>query len=620
MTHLELLAPARNLDIGIAAIDCGADAVYIAAEAFGARQDAGNSIEDIAALCRYAHKFGVRIFVTVNTILFDDELSRAGDLLEAVAAAGADALIVQDPAILLLARERGVTIPMHASTQCAIRTPERARFLESLGFSRLVLERELTLQQIRAVSEAVRAEIECFVHGAVCVCYNGQCYLSEAIEGRSANRGRCIQACRSLYDLVDGDGNVLVKDKALLSLKDMNLIGRLEDLAEAGACSFKIEGRLKNRSYVMNTVRAYSDALDDLCRRHPDRWSRSSSGRVQSGFTPDLTKTFNRGYTELLLDGRQRGLSSMDIPKSTGEYIGTVTAVQTGPGSFRTTVRTACTLSNGDGFCFAGDKGEVIGFRGDVCQGNTILSRPVPGLRAGVRLYRNISAAFEKQLRASQGVREIAVQTDICIREKEILAEARSEDGRIVSVTLPVPEENARDKERMETILRGQLGKKTAHYAFRTGALRNLRPDGSLPLMGASFLNGIRRRLADQLDGIPCRMVPLGEGRIGNVPAPETATYKENIANARTEALYRSLGSQTVEKAFECTFKPGAELMRSKYCIRFELGLCPVHQGARESGPLYLVNNGRKLRLGFDCKACEMTVYMNSSKRSTSPK
>ena len=620
MTHLELLAPARNLDIGIAAIDCGADAVYIAAEAFGARQDAGNSIDDIAALCRYAHQYGVRIFVTVNTILFDDELSRAGDLLEAVAAAGSDALIVQDPAVLLLARERGVNLPMHASTQCAIRTPERARFLEGLGFSRLVLERELSLEEIRAVSEAVDAEIEVFVHGAVCVCYNGQCYLSEAIEGRSANRGRCIQACRSLYDLVDGDGKVLVRGKALLSLKDMNFLGRLEDLAEAGACSFKIEGRLKSRSYVMNTVRAYSDALDELCRRHPDRWARSSFGRVQAGFTPDLSKTFNRGYTELLLDGRQRGMSSMDIPKSNGEFIGTVLAVKTGGSTSRTTVRTDCILSNGDGFCFADDKGEVIGFRGDVCEGKNIISKPVPGLKAGMRLYRNISADFERRLRAGQGRREIDVHVDVLIREMDLLVEARSEDGRHVALTVPVAGETARDQARMEAMLRGQLSKKTEHYAFHVDKVCHLREDHALPLMSAAFLNGIRRDLAGKLSEIPCRMIPLGEGHIGNIPSPEKVSYKENIANARTEALYRSLGTREVGMAFECGHPDGAELMRSKYCIRYELGLCPVHQTAPESGPLYLVNNGRRLRLGFDCKACEMTVYMNSNTRSTSPK
>ena len=255
MNQLELLAPARDLQIGIAAIDCGADAVYIAGPRFGARQAAGNGIEDIKALCDYAHKFGARIFVTLNTILYDDELEDAWEQMEAVRKAGADALIVQDMAIAAMAQERGYSIPLHASTQCAIRTPEQAAFLEKVGFTRLVLERELSLEQIKAIRAAVSCELEFFVHGALCVCYSGQCYLSEHIAGRSANRGACIQACRSRYDLTDGSGKVLVKDKALLSLKDYNLRRRMEELADAGICSFKIEGRLKNASYVRNVVR-----------------------------------------------------------------------------------------------------------------------------------------------------------------------------------------------------------------------------------------------------------------------------------------------------------------------------------------------------------------------------
>ena len=609
MTHLELLAPARTLDIGIAAIDCGADAVYIAAGEFGARQDAGNSVEDIATLCSYAHRFGVRIFVTVNTILFDDELERVGDLVEALAKAGADALIVQDPAVLSLARERGVKIPMHASTQCSIRTPERARFLESLGVSRRVLERELTLQEIRAVSEAVAAEIEVFVHGAVCVCYNGQCYLSQAIEGRSANRGRCIQACRSLYDLVDGKGNTLVRSKALLSLRDMNLLGRLEDLARAGACSFKIEGRLKNRSYVMNTVKAYSEALDALCRAYPTEFARAAYGHGTTAFAPDLGKTFNRGYSTLLLDGRQRNLSAMDIAKSTGELAGTVAAVRETGNNCRITLRDCpLALANGDGFCFADSRGEVIGFRGDICSGNVIQCKAVTGLRTGMRLYRNVSADFERRLRAEKGKREMDVHVDILLKAAEILAEARSEDGRQVAIAVPSPEETARDRQRMETMIRSQLSKKTDIYAFKTDRIRSLRADGSLPLLGAAFLNDIRRQLAAMLNAEPCRRIPLGEGSVRDVPAPKRISYKENVANHLAEETYRRRGAVEIDKAYECTPAPGAELMRSKYCIRYELGLCPVHQGAAETGPLYLENNGRRLRLGFDCARCEMTV------------
>ena len=264
MRALELLAPARTADIGVAAVDCGADAVYIAGPAFGARQAAGNPVSDIRRLCGYAHRFGARIYVTFNTLVYEEEIPQARRLLQELQDAGVDALIVQDAAVTRLAPEGMI---LHASTQCAIRTPEKARFTESLGYGRLVLERELSLAQIRAVREAVDAELECFVHGALCVCYSGQCYLSEHLAGRSANRGACVQACRSLYDLEDADGKVLVKNKALLSLKDFNLIGRLEDLAEAGADSFKIEGRLKSASYVQNVVRAYSDALDALGRR-----------------------------------------------------------------------------------------------------------------------------------------------------------------------------------------------------------------------------------------------------------------------------------------------------------------------------------------------------------------
>ena len=382
MRALELLAPARTADIGVAAIGCGADAVYIAGPAFGARQAAGNPVEDIRRLCDYAHRFGVRIYVTFNTLVYEEEIPQARRLLQELKDAGVDALIVQDAAVTRLAPEGMI---LHASTQCALRTPEKARFTESLGYGRLVLERELSLEQIKAIREAVDAELEVFVHGALCVCYSGQCYLSEHLAGRSANRGACVQACRSLYDLEDADGHVLARNKALLSLKDFDLIHRLEDLAEAGADSFKIEGRLKSISYVRNVVRAYSDALDALVRRYPDRYRRASFGTLRGGFKPDLKKTFNRDYTELFLDGKRGEWSSMEAPKSMGEYIGTVERLR--PGTV--TVKPAdpgLSLHNGDGFAFVGRDGEIVGFRGDVCEGFTIRCKDVDGSKPGLRL------------------------------------------------------------------------------------------------------------------------------------------------------------------------------------------------------------------------------------------
>ena len=621
--NLELLAPARTADIGIAAIDCGADAVYIAGPAFGARQAAGNPVEDIRRLCDYAHRFGVRIYVTFNTLVYEEEIPQARRLLQELQEAGVDALIVQDAAVTRLAPEGMI---LHASTQCAIRTPEKARFTESLGYGRLVLERELSLDQIRAIRDAVDAELEVFVHGALCVCYSGQCYLSEHLAGRSANRGACIQACRSLYDLEDGDGKVLARNKALLSLKDFNLIHRLEDLAEAGADSFKIEGRLKSISYVRNVVRAYSEALDALVRRYPDRYRRASFGTPRGGFTPDLKKTFNRDYTELFLDGIRGSWASMDAPKSMGEYIGTVTSVR--PGAL--TVKPAdagLALHNGDGFAFVGRDGGIVGFRGDVCEGFTIRCKDVPGLKEGMRLYRNIDADFERKLEAARPVREIGVSVQVHLRPDSLdtsrpapvdssrhdrprpviclTVEASSEDGRTASVTAPASFDPARDEERMLETIRTQLAKRSGIYAF---SVSEVEADGPVPFMPAAFLNGIRRQLAETLDAQPVPMLPLRKGVIRPDAAPEALTYKDNLANSIAREIYRERGASQMEDAYELTHRDGVEYMRTKYCLRHELGLCPKLRPGTRPDPLYLLNNGRRLRLDFDCKACEMTV------------
>ena len=569
MRALELLAPARTADIGIAAVDCGADAVYIAGPAFGARQAAGNPVEDIRRLCEYAHRFGARIYVTFNTLVYEEEIPQARRLLQELQDAGVDALIVQDAAVTRLAPEGLI---LHASTQCAIRTPEKARFTESLGYGRLVLERELSLEQIRAIRDAVDAELEVFVHGALCVCYSGQCYLSEHLAGRSANRGACVQACRSLYDLEDGEGKVLARNKALLSLKDFNLIHRLEDLAEAGADSFKIEGRLKSISYVRNVVRAY--------------------------------KTFNRDYTELFLDGVRGSWSSMDAPKSMGEYIGTIASVRPGALTVKP-VDAGLALHNGDGFAFVGKDGGIVGFRGDVCEGFTIRCKEVPGLKEGMRLYRNIDADFERKLEANRPVREIGVSVRVRLTGGTLAADAESEDGRKASITSPASFDAARDTARMLETVRVQLAKHSGIYAFTVDSVD---VDGPVPFMPAAFLNGVRRQLAEALDAQPVPMLPLRKGVVRPDVAPDALTYKDNLANSVARDLYRERGALQMEDAYELSHRDGVEYMRTKYCLRHELGLCPKQRPGTRPDSLFLLNNGRRLRLDFDCRNCEMTV------------
>lgn len=688
MKFLELLAPARNADIGIAAIDCGADAVYIAGPAFGARQAAGNSMEDIRRLTEYAHRFGARIFLTLNTILFDNELAEAERLLAEAKDAGVDAIIAQDLAVWKL-----TDLPVHASTQCAIRTPEKARLYEGIGASRLVLEREMSLDQIRAIRSSVDCELEFFVHGALCVCYSGQCYMSERIAGRSANRGECIQACRSLYDLVDEDGNVLVRNKALLSLKDYNLKDRLKDLAEAGICSFKIEGRLKNISYVRNVVRAYSLALDELVAANPEKLRRVSFGRSEGGFTPDLAKTFNRGYTQLFLDGKRSGnWSSMDAPKSIGEEVGTVVSIAPMRQNFSNGKRPSeenititlrmknpgDRLQNGDGFSFLSKgRGEIVGFRGDVCQGNRITCRNVTGLYPGAKLYRNLSNAFEKELESNLPVRTIPVSVNISVIVVPVTStspgaeedrspslpkrlseptyslkiNAVSQDGRSVKLEREAGHNAAENPERMRGMFATQISKATGIYSFTLHSLEVETPDGSLPFLPTSALNAIRRDLAAALEEMPCRAIPLpvnqAPSRTGNAEYPvlepdvlsqvqdiqETTSngphlsYKANIANHTARKIYMSLGASRTDDAFEISHRPDAELMRTKYCIRYELGLCPVHQAGRQHGRanhtsgmvnppipssrktnLYLTNNGKRYHLAFDCANCEMVV------------
>ncbi len=678
MKYLELLAPAKNIEIGIAAIDCGADAVYIAGPAFGARQAAGNSIDDIARLCEYAHKFGVRIFLTVNTILYDNELEEAYRTMCRAEDAGVDAFIVQDLAVLKMADGgpdgdgRRIRLPLHASTQCAIREPHKALFYKDLGFSRLVLERELPLSEVEAISKATGCEIEFFVHGALCVCYSGQCYMSEHIAGRSANRGECIQACRSRYDLLDKSGHILVKNKSLLSLKDYNLIGRLEDLAEAGVTSFKIEGRLKNISYVKNTVRAYSEAIDKLIASHPDKYSRASFGRVSNGFTPELEKTFNRGYTELFLDGKRGMWSSMDSAKGMGESIGMIRAIRP-CGHNEMTIQvdfgkvrngTTPVLHNGDGFASINSHGEVVGFRGDICSGNIIQCKSVQGLNAGSPLFRNISAEFEKKLDANSCRRLINIDTDVAISGSSetgflITAKATAEDGRQISHSENAGNTVAENRDRMCALIESQFSKANNSCQFSLHKLDVSTDKGDMPFASTAFLNSIRRTLAEKLEVVPISARPMLNLREGlcsldvsidkaryshaeathttirvsadkntgspaeiqygdikeNQFLPEHLDYSYNIANRLSREVYMAHGAKSADPAYELSHTVAAELMRTKYCVRHELGLCPKQGKVQKSEPMFLRNNGQVFVLKFDCGRCEMTVTSEEKRK-----
>ena len=658
MRELELLAPARNIEIGIAAIDCGADAVYLAGPSFGARQAAGNSVEDIRELCSYAHRFGARVFVTLNTILFDSELQEAFDLAVKLQEAGVDALIVQDFALLSFEAEHPerLSIPLHASTQCSIRSVEDARRADALGFSRIVLERELPLSTVKDICAAVSCEVEAFVHGALCVCYSGQCYLSEMLSGRSANRGECVQACRSRYDLVNARGELvrrpaelaagrsghgapvkagkpLAANRTLLSLRDLNLLERLPQMTDAGVDSFKIEGRLKSISYVRNIVAAYSQALDTLVASEPEKYRRASFGRVEYGFIPSPGKSFNRGFTQLFFNGKRGSWACLDAGKALGEAVGVVSGVSRTRDGFKVSLRPLSEegvrasqkalpkFSNGDGFSFIGVDGKEHGFRADICEGAILCCSRVESLAPGVMLYRNLDTAFEKELEKG-AVRRIPVEISVAFTQTgtgrfEVKASALSEDGRTAEVTESVDTEPARNRERMLGLMEAQLGKSAGEFMFSLGSLQG---DETLPMLSSAQLNGIRRSLAEKLSALPAKSRKINRSQIRtelpeNLKLPEKITYKSDVANSLAEGLYRRLGAETVEPAYELGHQKGAELMRSKYCILHELGYCrKTTQYAALAAAndirdgLYLRNNGRLLSLDFDCARCEMVV------------
>ena len=598
MTPLELLAPAKNLECGIAAIDHGADAVYIGAPRFGARAAAGNSIDDIRQLCDYAHPFGVKVFVTVNTILYDDELEATRQLLLDLETAGVDAILVQDMALLSIFN-RPSSMALHASTQTDNRTPEKVRWLRSLGFSRAVLARELSVEEIAKIhTEVPDMPLEVFVHGALCVSFSGLCYASQHCFQRSANRGECAQFCRMRFSLVDADGKEIEHERYLLSLKDMNQSDHLLELIEAGATSFKIEGRLKDAAYVKNVTAAYSQRLDAIIRQHPEKYCRASQGRCDYTFTPDLNRTFNRGYTTYFLHGRQPNIASFDTPKAIGEFVGTVKEIR--GESFN--VAGVASFANGDGLCFQnGDRLE--GFRANRVEGNRIFPYKMPqGLRPGMRLYRNNDQEFERLLSGQSARRKIPVSLSLraVVEGYELTAH--------ISPHLPLTIHLYCDHQKAQKSPRENLVRQLSRLGDTIYECSDVDiPDDFDYFIPNSQLSELRRSLVEKLTSQGDRHAVRSANLTACMSPCEAYPYPYfyNISNRLSADFY---GAE--KTAYELKGGEGP-IMQCRHCIRYSLGYCVKHGGKRPTWrePLSLVmGDGRRFRLEFDCKNCQMNV------------
>lgn len=620
MRKLELLAPAKDLKCGIAAIDCGADAVYIGAARFGARQAVGNSIDDINELCEYAHKFGCKVYVTVNTIIYDNELEDTQKLLNELGRIGVDAILVQDMGITKLQLPQNVAL--HASTQTDNRSAEKVEWLARHNFDRVVLARELSLEEIRNIHRRVpQTELEVFVHGALCVSYSGVCYASEYCFGRSANRGACAQFCRMKFDLTDKDGNEIINQAHLLSLKDMCRIDSLELLADAGVTSFKIEGRLKDINYVRNVTAAYSNQLNEIISRRGSEYERASSGVCDIRFTPNLNKTFNRGFTDYFLNGRTSDLASFYTPKAMGEYVGKVKEIR--GNSFNVAGTTS--FANGDGLCFINSNNELEGFRINRAEGNRLFPLRMPrGLRKGIALYRNSDQLFEKELNGDNVQRKLGIRINIKASAEGLYIETKTCDEKLhINLQKDISLEKAQ-KSQVDNIKR-QISK-FGNTIFTVEDVI-VEPTDFPWFIPNSILAEIRRQATDELMG---RLSEMSENQKdtktkdqaqqlpdnGKVSFHSISSYQQpymyNIANRLAHSFYEQEGMSDITPAFEIR-KPSSPLvMQCRYCLRHELGQCK--KSHKQSGllkePLHLrLADGRTFRLEFDCKKCQMNIY-----------
>lgn len=632
LRKIELLAPAKNLECGIAAIDHGADAVYIGAAQFGARQTAGNSTDDIAELTRYAHQFGAAVYVTVNTIIYEKELAALEHLLKQLVEMGVDAILVQDMAVLEIYKKlkaeyvaRGYRMPaLHASTQTDNRSADKVKWLKKNGFERVVLARELSLEEITDIHKAhPDVELEAFVHGALCVSYSGACYASQYFFNRSANRGECAQFCRMAFDLKDSDGETLIEDSYLLSLKDMCQLDRLGDLLEAGVCSLKIEGRLKDANYVKNVVATYSEALNAYIAKHSDKFRRSSFGKCSYTFTPALEKTFNRGFTHYFFNGRQKDISSFNTPKAMGEYVGYVKEIRRG--SFN--VAGTAMFANGDGLCFFNRQKKLEGFRVNRVENNRLFPLTMPkNLEPGMALYRNNDIEFERAMQGKTSTRKLQVRFVVDVVDGKLTFTATDECGRSANVVLNETPEKAQ-KSQHDNIVKQleKLGNTvwTANEIY----INNSADEFFIP---SSRLAAVRRELLEALENTPVSnhtdKQAVGETTTNSVNANNTV-YADtiniaNVANTTAQNYYAAHGVKNAPTAFELNsdYKAGSTtatsavppLMTCRYCLRYALGYCVKNGGKRPTWhePLHLeAKNGIRVRLAFNCAKCQMEVY-----------
>jgi 23S rRNA 5-hydroxycytidine C2501 synthase len=602
-TPLELLAPAGNAKIGMAAIEHGADAVYIGAPKFGARAEAGSALSDIERLIRRAHLFYARVYVALNTILTDREIPEALDIIRSIYGMGADGVIIQDVGLLELNLP---PIPLIASTQMHNVTPEKVRFLEAVGFKRVILGRELSLVEIAAIRGGTRVELEAFVHGALCVSYSGQCYMSQAVAKRSGNRGVCAQPCRSRYTLTDGDGKTVLHQKFPLSLKDLNRIETIADLTGAGITSFKIEGRYKDIDYVKNITAAYRRAIDRFLNEHPD-YRRASSGTSTHAFSPDPGKTFNRGYTKYFLFDEKEKIASMDTQKAIGQCVGTISTI--GKDFFH--MKTG-DLQNGDGICFFTKEKKLAGCRIERVKGDEIYPSTMKDLSVGSTLYRNHDQTFTRLLKKPSANRRIGVEMDFSQNKSGFRLVVTDEDGNRTEHRGAASFEPARDPSRIRAQIETQLSS-TGNTPYRVRRVR-ISPEtpGFLPL---AALNGIRRTALDALTAIRLQAHPRRTVQFvpNTIAYPEKVLdYRANVLNDHARRFYERHGAKVSETAFETLSDPiGKTVMTTRYCIRRELDACfKSHRSPRLTDPLRISGARHTYRLEFDCRECRMLVVL----------